>query len=79
MRPPAVEKLGYYPTTTTVVDLIKTYFAPAENGRLLDPCAGEGTAASILAKALNCASWGAELSQHKGWTKSSMLPGSPVI
>jgi len=65
MRPPALEKLGYYPTSTLVADLLKTYFKPAESGRLLDPCAGEGTAASILAKALNCQSWGAELSPSR--------------
>ncbi len=62
MRPPAIEKLGWYPTASPVAELLKTYFQPAESGRLLDPCAGEGTAASILAKALNCQSWGAELS-----------------
>jgi hypothetical protein len=62
MRPPALEKLGYYPTANHVAELLKTYFKPADSGRLLDPCAGEGTAASILAKALNCQSWGAELS-----------------
>ena len=39
-----------------------TYFKPAEDGRLLDPCAGEGTAAAALAKALNSTSWGVELS-----------------
>ena len=62
MRPPALEKAGFYPTAEHVAQLLKTYFKPAESGRLLDPCAGEGTAASILAKALNCQSWGAELS-----------------
>ena len=62
MRPPALEKAGYYPTATNVAELLKTYFKPADSGRLLDPCAGEGTAASILANALNCQSWGAELS-----------------
>jgi hypothetical protein len=62
MRPPALEKMGYYQTSMTVAQLLKTYFKPAESGRLLDPCAGEGTAASILAKALNCQSWGAEIS-----------------
>jgi hypothetical protein len=45
-----------------VAHLLKTYFTPAESGRLLDPCAGECTAAVILAQALNCQSWGAELS-----------------
>lgn len=62
MRPPALEKMGFYETSSLVAQLLKTYFQPAESGRLLDPCAGEGTAASILAKALNCQSWGAELS-----------------
>lgn len=62
MRPPALEKAGFFPTSTHVAELLKTYFQPAESGRLLDPCAGEGTAASILAKALHCQSWGAELS-----------------
>ena len=51
MRPPAIEKMGYYETSTNVAQLLKTYFKPADSGRLLDPCAGEGTAASILAKA----------------------------
>ncbi|GJQ40486.1 MAG: hypothetical protein JETCAE02_28980 [Anaerolineaceae bacterium] len=62
MRPPALEKLGYYPTATNVAELLKTFFRPVESGRLLDPCAGEGIAAAILATALNCQSWGAELS-----------------
>ncbi|MBI1856264.1 MAG: class I SAM-dependent methyltransferase [Chloroflexi bacterium] len=65
MRPPALERLGFYPTANVVVELLKTYFQPAETGRLLDPCAGEGTAASILARALNCHSWGAELSPSR--------------
>ena len=62
MRPPALEKMGYYETSINVAQLLKTYFKPARVGRLLDPCAGEGTAASILANALNCQSWGVELS-----------------
>ncbi|MCL4273176.1 MAG: hypothetical protein KJZ77_04835 [Anaerolineales bacterium] len=62
MRPPAIEKCGFYKTSQTVAQLLTKYFKPADSGRLLDPCAGEGTAASILAKALNCQSWGAELS-----------------
>jgi hypothetical protein len=62
MRPPAIEKCGFYETSQIVAQLLTKYFKPADSGRLLDPCAGEGTAASILAKALNCQSWGAELS-----------------
>jgi hypothetical protein len=62
MRPPAVEKLGFYLISIRVIEALKTWFAPANDGRLLDPCAGEGSAAGLLAKALNCTSWGVELS-----------------
>ena len=73
MRPPAIEKMGYFPTATYVAELLKTYFKPAESGRLLDPCAGEGTAASILSKALNCQSWGAELSPARATLASEKM------
>lgn len=36
MRPPAIEKMGYYPTALPVVEALKTCFKPAESGRLLD-------------------------------------------
>ncbi len=63
MRPPAVEKLGYYPTDEPVIDILTTYIAPAyEKARLFDPCAGEGIAAAKLGRALNCTTWGVELS-----------------
>ncbi len=73
MRPPAIEKMGFYETSTQVAELLTTYFKPAESGRLLDPCAGEGTAASILAKALNCQSWGAELSPSRAALASEKM------
>lgn len=63
MRPPAVEKLGYYPTDEPVIDILTTYITSAsEKARLFDPCAGEGIAAAKLGRALNCATWGVELS-----------------
>ncbi len=73
MRPPALEKMGFYQTSINVAQLLKTYFQSAETGRLLDPCAGEGTAASILAKALNCQSWGAELSPARAALASEKM------
>ena len=73
MRPPAIEKMGFYETSTHVAELLKSYFKPAETGRLLDPCAGEGTAASILAVALNCQSWGAELSPARAALASEKM------
>ena len=48
-------------------------FQPAISGRLLDPCAGEGMAASILAKALNCQSWGVELSPVRATLASEKM------
>ena len=66
MRPPAIERMGYYPTDEPVVELIRTYLKPSvEKGRLFDPCAGEGKAASTLGKALNCETWGVELSPDR--------------
>ncbi len=74
MRPPAVEKLGYYPTDEPVIDILNTYIAPApEKARLFDPCAGEGIAASKLGKALNCATWGVELSPARAAKAGQVL------
>lgn len=66
MRPPAIERMGYYPTDEPVVDIIRTYMEPpVEKGRLFDPCAGEGKAAAALGNALNCETWGVELSPER--------------
>ena len=66
MRPPAIEKMGYYPTDQPVIEVIQSYIAPAEiRARLFDPCAGEGWAASQLGQALNCETWGVELSPER--------------
>ena len=66
MRPPAIERMGYYPTDDPVVEIIRTYLKPpAEKGRLFDPCAGEGKAVSALGKSLNCETWGVELSPDR--------------
>jgi len=84
MRPPAVEKLGYYPTSSEVIEILKSWIAPANDGRLLDPCCGEGSAAGILAKALNCTSWGqnfplrAHLLRRRIWTVCCLRPGRPA-
>ena len=67
MRPPAIEKMGYYPTDLPVVESISSalQMPTTENIRVLDPCAGEGTAVNHLAQLLGinrCETWGAELS-----------------
>jgi len=66
MRPPAVEKMGYYPTHEAVAQTIVTYIKPAEErSRIFDPCCGEGTVASLIGNALNCETWGVELSYRR--------------
>jgi hypothetical protein len=66
MRPPAIEKMGYYPTDDPILEIISTYLkSPLERGRLLDPCAGEGKAAAALGYQFNCETWGAELSPDR--------------
>ncbi len=66
MRPPAIERMGYYPTDDPVVEIIRTYLKPSiEKGRLFDPCAGVGKAASAMGNALNCETWGVELSPER--------------
>ncbi len=64
MRLAGIEKGGYYPTPPIVTERIATYFHPNlhARGRLLDPCAGEGLAVACLGEALQCETWGAELS-----------------
>lgn len=74
MRPPAIEKMGYYPTDEPVLEAIQSYIHPAQNrARLFDPCAGEGRAASLLGKALNCETWGVELSPERAAKAEQVL------
>ena len=74
MRPPAIERMGYYPTDEPVIEIIRTYLKPSETkGRLFDPCAGEGKAAFALGKALNCETWGVELSPDRAEKAQQVL------
>ncbi len=74
MRPPAIEKMGYYPTDEPVIEAIQSYIAPAQTrARLFDPCAGEGHAARLLGKALNCDTWGVELSPERAAKAEQVL------
>ena len=74
MRPPAIERMGYYPTDEPVVEIIRTYLKPpSERGRLFDPCAGEGKAAFSLGNALNCETWGVELSPERAGKAQNVM------
>jgi tRNA1(Val) A37 N6-methylase TrmN6 len=59
-----VEKAGYFPIPPAVTELILSYMAAPHGGRILDPCAGEGTALVSLAGRLNLEPFGVEL--HEG-------------
>src|SRR5688572_21531835 len=51
MRLEAQAKAGFYPTPSTVVDIIKTWIGEKMKGprRLLDPCCGTGDPAAQIA------------------------------
>ena len=54
--------------------IIRTYLKPSiEKGRLFDPCAGEGQAASFLGNALNCETWGVELSPERAGKAQNVM------
>jgi 16S rRNA G966 N2-methylase RsmD len=58
------EKAGYFPLVPSVTDLILTHITAPHGGRILDPCAGEGTALVTLADRLGLDPFGIEL--HEG-------------
>lgn len=62
----SVAKAGYYPTPERVTEWIGNHLRrDSEGGRLLDPCAGEGTAASYVAGLFQLESYGVELDYER--------------
>lgn len=62
----AVKSAQYFPTPPHVAEaIIRSVPVRGLNCRLLDPCAGEGTAAAILAKAWGMKSYGIELNEER--------------
>lgn len=68
MRLAAQAKMGYYPTPPLVFSLISGIVIRNCPGRIrvLDPCAGEGTALKEICEFLECESYGIELDTHRG-------------
>jgi tRNA1(Val) A37 N6-methylase TrmN6 len=60
-----VEKAGYFPLPASVTNLILSHINAPHGGRILDPCAGEGTALMALARALDLESFGVELHERR--------------
>ena len=61
------QKLGYYPTPKTVVELIKPFLVRGGGGRarIYDPCCGPGEAVWQLANHLQAESFGVELDKNR--------------
>ena len=62
----SIAKAGYYPTPGRVTEWIANHLRrESEGGRLLDPCAGEGDAASSIAQTFHLESYGVELDYER--------------
>ncbi|MCP4418241.1 MAG: hypothetical protein GY805_16590, partial [Chloroflexi bacterium] len=69
MRLANIEKAGYFPLPPPITNLILAHITVPDNslpprrrgGRILDPCAGKGSALVTLAKTLNLEPFGVEL------------------
>jgi hypothetical protein len=59
------QKGGYYPFPDEHLPAVASLFAPASEGRLLDPCAGEGRALAHLAQAWGLTPYANELDKAR--------------
>ncbi len=66
-----MEVAGFYACPPAITDLITTYIAAPNGGRVLDPCAGEGTVLVTLAERLGLDPFGIEL--HEGRVETARL------
>jgi len=68
MRLAAQAKMGYYPTPPSVIALIANTLIRSGKGnlKLLDPCAGEGTALKQIGEKLSAETYGIELDTERG-------------
>ena len=75
MRLAAQAKMGYYPTPEPVTPIIIKYLERNCAGliRILDPCAGKGTAVNILGRHLNAETYGIELDLKRGNKSKQIL------
>ena len=68
MRLAAQAKMGYYPTPEDVTPIIAKYLKRKREGliRILDPCAGMGTAVKNIGDSLNAETYGIEVDLDRG-------------
>jgi hypothetical protein len=75
MRLAAQAKMGYYPTPDSVIPIITKYLRRQREGliRILDPCAGEGTAVHAIGSHLNAETFGIEIDLDRGSKAKDIL------
>jgi len=75
MRLAAQAKMGYYPTPDRVTRLISGILTrnPRGSVRILDPCAGEGTALKYIGDILQAETYGIELDEDRGTKATEKL------
>jgi 16S rRNA G966 N2-methylase RsmD len=75
MRLAAQAKMGYYPTPSSVVSLISNILVrqPLGKIRIIDPCAGQGTALKELGESLKAETYGIELDRERGKIAQEVL------
>ena len=67
--------MGYYPTPENVTPVIARYLKRQRDGliRILDPCAGEGTAIKAIGDHLKAETYGIELDLERGGRAKDIL------
>ena len=75
MRLAAQAKMGYYPTPDSITPIITSYLKRKRDGliRILDPCAGEGTALRIIGDHLKAETYGIEIDLERGKKAKQVL------
>lgn len=64
----SMAKMGYYPTPQELIPTIAGHLKPKDQGliRIIDPCAGEGTALKTIGDHLQAETYGIEIDKKRG-------------
>src|SRR6266700_3345366 len=76
----SIEKGGYYPFNVAHIPALSALFQlPPEGGKILDPCAGEGTALAALAERFQLTPYANELDNARGVECKLRFPKGQAI